>query len=442
MKLRRIIALAGIAAAAVLVLFGCTAGSSKTATSGKKTVLKVTGLETAYGTKPWKEVVAAFEKQFPNVTVKLTLDKQIENIIEPQMKAGDYPDVMYYGLGHQHIAENLIQSKGIEDVSDVLKMTIPGEKVTVQSKLMPGIIGSLWTAPYGDGKTYLMPIFYAPTGLFYNKTLFKQNGWTVPTTWDQMWTLAAKAKAKGISLFTYATPGYLDSYTYTLLTDIGGQKFFNQAMTYQKGAWSGDNATQYFDLTTRLLQNADPTTVANANTANYKKNQSLILNNKALFMPNGTWVPGEMKDAPRTAGFEWGMAPVPGITTGNQYVYTYFEQMWIPKASKQKALAKKFLAFLYSDKAVKIFAEAGAIQPVQGASKLVTGDNKTFYKVYDQGAKVVVGGFDSSKTAEGVDITNALFDQATAVTNKTKTAAQWQAGVIKAADTLRAAPSK
>ena len=38
------------------------------------------------------------------------------------------------------------------------------------------------TNPYGDGKTYLAPMFYSPCGLFYNAGFLKEKGWDVPKT--------------------------------------------------------------------------------------------------------------------------------------------------------------------------------------------------------------------------------------------------------------------
>ena len=46
-------------------------------------------------------------------------------------------------------------------------------------------------------------------------------------------------------------------------------------------------------------------------------NQQLVLDNEALFMPNGTWIVGEMAQAPRADGFEWGMTALPALEEGS-----------------------------------------------------------------------------------------------------------------------------
>ncbi|MFZ2539039.1 MAG: extracellular solute-binding protein, partial [Oscillospiraceae bacterium] len=182
------------------------------------------------------------------------------------------------------------------------------------------------------------------------------------------------------------------------------------------------------------------TTVANATKDNYLKNQQLILDNKAIFMPNGTWVTGEMKDAPRKEGFEWGFTAVPAVKTGGDaYSFTFFEQAWIPKEAKNIDLGKQFLAFLYSDTATRIFAKVGAVQPIVDVSKMLEGENKLFYSVYDNGAKAAMGGFAATEAVEGVNMYDSLFAAVDSVVGKNKTVEEWKAGVIKASSALRGA---
>ena len=218
-------------------LAACSSGGG-TGSDDASTTLKVAALEGGYGTQMYKDVIAAYKKQNPDVTVELQTSKSIEDEITPSMKAGTYPDVVVLGQGRKAaLTETLIKDKGLEDLTEVLGMKVPGEDATVGDKLTDGIVGNLNTNPYQDDKTYLMPMYYAPTGLVYNKGLFDQKGWTVPTKWDEMFALGDTAKAKGISLFTYPTAGYLDSFFFALLADVGGKGFYTDVMTYHEGVW-------------------------------------------------------------------------------------------------------------------------------------------------------------------------------------------------------------
>ncbi|WP_438348161.1 carbohydrate ABC transporter substrate-binding protein [Paenibacillus sp. FA6] len=403
--------------------------------------LKLAALETAYGADVWKQITAGFEKVTPNVKVETTIDKSLEDVIGPGMKSGDFPDVIHLAVGQpKGLTETFVKDNNLTDLTDVLSMTVPGESVTVKDKLIPGFTDTTITNPYGDGKTYLMPMFYSPTGLFYNAGLLEQKGWTVPTTWDEMWALGDKAQAEGIALFSYPTTGYFDSFFYALLNEVGGPTFFTNAMNYTEGVWQSAEATQAFDIISKLASYTEKTVPANANKDNFTKNQQLILDNKAIFMPNGTWVVGEMGKAPRAEGFKWGFTSLPAVVDGgDRYSYTFFEQIWVPAKAENADLAKQFIAYLYSDEAATIFAAVGAVQPIKGLSEQLEGDNKLFYSIYDNGTKAAMGAFATTDPVEGVSISDTVFGTVDSLVTKAKTQAQWVESITKASDALRGA---
>ncbi|MEE0696825.1 MAG: carbohydrate ABC transporter substrate-binding protein, partial [Oscillospiraceae bacterium] len=252
--------------------------------------IKVAAIETAYGTQMWTDVCAAFTEA-TGIEVELVTDKNLEDVIGPAMQGGEYPDVIHLATGREAgLTEQFIKDKNIADITDVLSMTVPGEDVTVSEKIAGGFTETSLTNPYGDGKTYLAPMFYSPCGLFYNAGLFEEKGWEVPTTWDEMWELGDKALEEGIYLFTYPTTGYFDAFFYALMYAAGGPEFFNEATVYTEGIWGSEAATTCFDIVEKLASYTNPITPAQANDQDFTQNQQLVLDNKALFMPNGTWI--------------------------------------------------------------------------------------------------------------------------------------------------------
>ena len=207
--------------------------------SGEAVTIKVAALESAYEeTYPgmWQEICDAFTAQ-TGINVELTLERNLEDVIGAAMQGGEYPDVIHLATGREAaLTEQFIKDKNIADITDVLSMTVPGEDVTVSDKLAAGFTETSITNPYGDGKTYLAPMFYSPCGLFYNAGLFEEKGWEVPTTWDEMWELGDKAKAEGISLFTYPTTGYFDAFFYALMYAVGGPEFFEKPPTTKRAS--------------------------------------------------------------------------------------------------------------------------------------------------------------------------------------------------------------
>jgi raffinose/stachyose/melibiose transport system substrate-binding protein len=76
-----------------------------------------------------------------------------------------------------------------------------------------------------DGKLYALPKTYETVGLFYNKTLFEQNGWTPPTTIAELDDLAAKMKAAGMVPFAAGNAdwrGTNEWYVSMILNSVAG----------------------------------------------------------------------------------------------------------------------------------------------------------------------------------------------------------------------------
>ena len=454
MKGKKVLSLALAATMSLSLLSACgggndaPAGASNSPTGSTPstggdlsgTTIQVAAIETSYGTEVWQQVADAFTAQ-TGINVELVTDKKLEDVIGPAMQGGEYPDVIHLAVGREAgLTEQFIKDKNIAEITDVLSMTVPGEDVTVGDKIIPGFVNdNSTTNPYADGKTYLAPMFYSPCGLFYNAGLFEEKGWEVPTTWDEMWELGDVALEEGIYLFTYPTAGYFDAFLYALMNVVGGPEFFNAATTYEEGIWDTPEADALFEILDKLADYTNPITPAQANDQDFTMNQQLVLDNEALFMPNGTWIVGEMAQAPRADGFEWGMTALPALEEGGMaYSYTFLEQAWIPSGAEHVDEAKQFIAFLYSDTAADIFAKGAAVQPIRGMTDQLEGDNQLFYAIYDNGAGAAMGSFAAYSAIPGVDNTSVFFEPINSLVSGTLTIEQWKANIISATDQMRA----
>ena len=67
----------------------------------EKVTLKLAALESGYGAEMWPAIIKAMKRQIQTLKVELTQDKEIEDKITPQMKAGDYPDIVMLALGRK-----------------------------------------------------------------------------------------------------------------------------------------------------------------------------------------------------------------------------------------------------------------------------------------------------------------------------------------------------
>lgn len=414
-------------------------GGDKAALPFEGKTLKVAGLDGGYGVEGWNKVIAKFE-ELTGAKVESTFEKNIAEVVRPQIQAGDAPDVLYNNIGGEGgLTETLIKENMILDITDVLSMKVPGEEKTVSEKLLPGFVDTFQTNPYGDGKTYLAPLFYSPTGVWYNKAMFKEGGgkYELPTTFDEFFALGETAKADGVALFTYPTAGYFDGFIYSLINEVGGPDLFNKLMNYDVDAWKTE-ATPVFDTIGKIAPYLEANTVAQANGEGYTKNQQAVIDGKALFMPNGNWIVGEMEES-TPEDFQWGYMALPALNDEHgRYAYTFFEQAFVLKDTAEPELAKNFIAFLYSDEAAKLFHDnGGALQPITGADALVEDPlMKEVYGVYNDGVKAALGGFAAAPSVEGVNMSESLFNAIDSVMNGSMSVEDWHAGVVNAAQAL------
>jgi multiple sugar transport system substrate-binding protein len=62
-------------------------------------------------------------------------------------------------------------------------------------------------ASTGDGNQYLVPLNYYSWGIYYRPSLFEENGWTPPTTLDELQSLASNMQDAGIIPFAFGNVG-------------------------------------------------------------------------------------------------------------------------------------------------------------------------------------------------------------------------------------------
>ena len=402
--------------------------------------IKVAAIETAYGSQVWADVCAAFEAE-TGIKVELTTDKNLEDVLTGPMQNGEFPDVVHLATGRPAgLTEQLVKQNALHPLTNMLATTIPGESATPADKIAGGFTETSITNPYGDGVTYLAPMFYSPCGLFYNAKLFEEKGWTVPTTWDEMWALGDTAAAEGIALFTYPTAGYFDTFIPALVNTIGGAEYWESVRTYEEGIWETEESKQLFSVIEKLASYTHPNTPAQANNQDFTKNQQMPMDGTALFMPNGTWITGEMADYAATLeNFAWGMTALPAFdANADRYAFCWFEQAWIPAGAEHIAEAEQFVAFLYSDKAAEIFATVGAIQPIVGVAEGLEGENKIFYSIYDNGAKAAMGDFAPFAEIPGITLHDVFRAPIDSLVSGTMTIDEYIANIVAATEQMRA----
>jgi len=172
----------------------------------------------SFGT-PWNNLVAAFEKKNPGITVKtevlpLSSFSQTESI---QLAAGTAPDLMFDQATYQ-LSAVLSLDKYLKEPNPY----IPGNKQWIDA-FNPKYYGfDVAAALDGKGQITEIPFNEVTVGVYYNKTAFAKAGITAPIkTWADFAADAAKLKAAGYIPFSMQSGslevGWLEDVIFNML---------------------------------------------------------------------------------------------------------------------------------------------------------------------------------------------------------------------------------
>ena len=241
------------AASSEAVSSEATSAATSEASTGEKTFenneLNIAVFEGGYGSEYWDEIIKRFEAAYPGVTVNMQISPKIGDIIRPQIVAGNVPDFISMNDNDSTgLISSMVKEHALMDLSDVFEEGGIDDDTPLKDQVIDGLLDSAKCSPYGDGKIYIAPFDASPMGLVYNKTLFEENGWETPVTWDDFFELGDKAKEKGIALFTYQGiyPGYLESMLWPALASATGIDNMKAIASYTPGSLSSDEALKVF----------------------------------------------------------------------------------------------------------------------------------------------------------------------------------------------------
>ncbi|MFS0725478.1 carbohydrate ABC transporter substrate-binding protein [Paenibacillus sp. 1P07SE] len=377
---------------------GNNAGSEQTFDNPE---LNIAVFQGGYGRDYWDSVAEAFMEANPGTKINITASPKIAEMVRPKIVAGNPPDFMYIsGSDNTPILDGLIKDNALLDLTDIFDAPALDGDSALRDQILPGVLESRSSSPYGDGKIYLAPYNFGVMGLWYNKTLFDEQDIAVPQTWDDFFALNETAAAHDRALFTYQGlyPGYLEEMLVPAVYSAGGQEALDQFFNYDPAFWSSDSFAQAWGILERIAAE-DNALMKGTVALNHTQSQTSFLQGNALFIPNGTWFEDEMKDAPREEGFQFGFLGVPAFEEGKEVMaLSNVEQMVIPAKAQNPELAKAFLQFLYTEESVLLNAEkAKGVMAVVGAPDLVQEHiSETTYNIYkavDSGMVTINGAF-------------------------------------------------
>ena len=170
------------AAGATAVLAGCGGSGSN---SGKTEIEVVTYKQEAV--KTFEKLQDLFNETHDDIHVTITCPNDATTVLRTRFIREDYPDII--GIGGDVTFSNFVDAGILADVSD-----FDGLGQVKQSYI--DTLEKLEFVPT-EG-TFGVPHSANAAGVLYNRAMFREHGWDIPTTWTEFTQLCETIKAAGI----------------------------------------------------------------------------------------------------------------------------------------------------------------------------------------------------------------------------------------------------
>ena len=348
----------GVGAVAAALLAGSFYAALPASASAKVTLTLWQNYGTEQNAVATNNLVKAFEKANPNITIKVVAQPASNYfaLLQAASISHNGPDlaVMWTGLYDLQYSSFLTNLKGNVPAADLAK-----------------IGGLQWESPNFNAANgpLVMPLetqFYIG---FYNKALFKRAGITsVPTTWSQLTSACTKLKAIGVTPLVYGNGGQALGAEFYPWYDMSYMMIGAHSLSQWKGLYDGSikwtaqsnlaQLNKWHSLYTSGCTNKDVLTKTN-NIQDFEKG-------KAAMMVDGTWDTAQYTSTMKSnvAAFvpPFSATPIKGVV---EYPGDGFSVM---KYSQHQKEAFKFLDFMTTKTAGNIINAAGLIPDIAGMS--------------------------------------------------------------------------
>ena len=283
--------------------------------------------------KLWKEqIIPGFEKENPGIKVEMTVyDHEAYKTAIRNFLQAEPPDVVNWFSGNR--MKFFVDQGLFEDVSDVW------DKNNLHSQL-----SSARSTVTVEGKQWGLPTTYYQWGVYYRKDIFAKYGLGEPRSWGDMMNIAETLKKNGITPFTIGTKylwtaaGWFDF----LNLRINGYDF-HMALMGGEISYEDKRLDRVFDVWGDMARKGYY--IENHASYSWQEGQAPMINGEAAMYLMGNFVVPDLVKAGLDGKIGYFQFPVIDGSV-RTYEDAPTDSMHIPSKAKNKADAKKFLAYV------------------------------------------------------------------------------------------------
>ncbi|HEX2132600.1 MAG TPA: N-acetylglucosamine/diacetylchitobiose ABC transporter substrate-binding protein [Actinophytocola sp.] len=365
------------------VLIGCaTSGGGQEQTEGEATEDNPLGVPTdatlevyifnggfgdAYATDVHQPM---YKEKYPNAKIDHNAEVDIAGALQSRFVAGNPPDFVNDSGDGQIPLGQLVSDKQLYDLTDMYDApSWDDPSVKVRDTLVPGAVES---GVFGDAP-YVMHMALTVYGLWYNKTLFDENGWTAPTTWDEMTALCGEIKKAGIAPWTYqgVHARYMNWPLLTMAAKLGGPEILTAIDNLEPGAWGHEAVRESANALASLKKNGY--ILQGTEGMDHIQAQGAWSEGKAAFLPCGSWLESEQADV-TPENFEIAFMPEPLLSQDSAMPAETLraqagEPYIVPAQAKNPRGGLEYMRVMLSQEGARGFTEkVSSLTVVKGAA--------------------------------------------------------------------------
>lgn len=289
-------------------------------------------------------MIEAFEEAYPNVNVELAnvgTSTDEYTALQNAIQAGSgIPDVVHMEYS---AVPQFAMSEGLADLT-------PFGAGELESAYTPGTWGSVAI----NGGIFGLPLDSGPMAMFYNATVFEENGIEVPTTWEEYVEAARTLQASDPTKFLAADGGDA-GFTQSMIWQAGGLPFQSEGtdITVDLG---DEGSAKFAEMWQPMLDEGLVAPIVPWSEEWYKG----LGDGTIATLLIGAWMPVNLESGAPDADGDWRVAPMPQYEAGGtDNSENGGSALVVTEASTQKALAYGFTEFSNSGDGVGVRLEAG-----------------------------------------------------------------------------------
>lgn len=289
-----------------------------------------------------------FNAEHDDIELVIDSPNDAMTILKTRFIREDNPDII--GIGGDINYSNFLDAEMLMDISDFDGLADIKENYLETNK-------DLEYVPL-DG-VYAVPYMANAAGVLYNRDMFEEHGWTIPTTWEEFIALCETIEAEGVQPLYF---GYKDTWTCLAPWNAIAVDLCESDIAYQVNSGNATYAEAYKEVavkTKALLEYAQPTPVAYS----YNDACTAFARNQSAMYVIGNYAIPQIKSVNPDMNIGSFVFPASSnadenvLNSGNDLMFCVMEDC------ENKEAAYEVLRFLLEDENVQIYLDDQSAVP-------------------------------------------------------------------------------